>query len=57
MAGKVKTSYLSIVDAKTHKTVFTKVFFDAKSMNTWIKDDPKMREFPSPTFYVVKETY
>ena len=60
MAGKAKSCYLTIVDAKTystHKTVFTKVFFDAKSMNNWIKDDPKMQEYPSPTFYIVKETY
>lgn len=57
MAGKSKSCYLSIVDSKTHKTVFRKVFFNAKDMNTFIKDDPKVKEFPQPEFYIVKETY
>ena len=57
MAGKSKSCYLSIVDLKTHKTVFRKTFFNAKDMNTFIKSDPKMAEYPLDVYYIVKETY
>lgn len=57
MAGKSKSCYLSIVELKTHKTVFRKTFFNAKDMNTFIKSDPKMAEYPLDVYYIVKETY
>ena len=46
MAGKAKSCYLSIVDRKTHKTVFRKMFFVMADLRKFIKDDPKMKEYP-----------
>lgn len=57
MAGKAKSCYLSIVDRKTHKTAFRKMFFTMGELRKWIKEDPKMKEFPEEQFYTAVETY
>ena len=57
MAGKAKSCYLSIVDRKTHKTVFRKMFFAMGDLRKWIKEDPKMQESPEADYYTAVETY
>lgn len=57
MAGKAKSCYLSIVDSKTHKTVFRKMFFTMGDLRKFRKDDPKMQEYPETEYHVVVETY
>lgn len=57
MAGKAKSCYLSIVDRKTHKTVFRKMFFVMADLRKFVKDDPKMQEYPEDQYYTAVETY
>ena len=57
MAGKAKSVYLTINPKGTFKTVFHKVFFDAKAYNEYVKTDEFKAKWPSTEFDVVKETY
>lgn len=57
MAGKAKSVYLTINPKGTFKTVFHKVFFDAKSYNEYVKSDEFKAKWPSAEFDIVKETY
>ena len=57
MAGKAKSVYLTINPKGTFKTVFSKVFFDAKAYNEYVKTDEFKAKWPSEEFDVVKETY
>jgi len=57
MAGKAKSVYLTINPKGTHKTVFHKVFFDAKSFNEYVKTDEFKAKWPAEEFNIVKETY
>lgn len=57
MAGKAKSCYLSIVDRKTYKTVLNKMFFEAKSMNAFMKDPAILEKYPVETYQYIKETY
>jgi hypothetical protein len=57
MAGKAKSLYLSIVDRKTHKTVLHKQFFEAKSLNEFLKDETLREKYPNDQYQFVKETY
>lgn len=57
MAGKAKSCYLSVVIRETQKAVLRKVFFEAKSMNDFVKTDEFLEKYPAITFQIVKETY
>ena len=57
MAGKAISVYLTINPKGTFKTVFSKVFFDAKSYNEYVKTDEFKTKWPATEFDVVKETY
>ena len=57
MAGKAKSVYLTINPKGTFKTVFSRVFFDAKAYNDYVKSDEFKVKWPSEEFDIVKETY
>ena len=57
MAGKAKSCYLTVTVKTTHKSVLTKVFFDAKSMNDYIKTPEFLARYPAEQHNYVKETY
>ena len=57
MAGKAKSVYLTINPKGTFKTVFNRVFFDAKAYNDYVKSDEFKLKWPSEEFDIVKETY
>jgi hypothetical protein len=57
MAGKSKSIYLTIYTKGTLKTVFHKVFFEAKSYNEYVKTDEFKAKWPVEEFDIVKETY
>ena len=57
MAGKAKSVYLTINPKGTFKTAFSKVFFDAKAYNEYVKTDEFKAKWPVEEFDVVKETY
>jgi hypothetical protein len=57
MAGKAKSIYLTIHPKGTFKTVFHKVFFEAKSYNDYVKTEEFVAKWPKEEFDIVKETY
>ena len=57
MAGKAKSVYLTINPKGEFKTVFNKVFFDAKAYNEYVKSDEFKAKWPTEQFDFVKETY
>jgi len=57
MAGKAKSIYLTIHPKGTFKTVFHKVFFEAKSYNEYVKSEEFIAKWPKAEFDIVKETY
>ena len=57
MAGTAKSVYLTINKKGSFKTEFTKVFFDAKSYNEYVKTDEFKEKWPKEEFDIVKETY
>mgnify|MGYP000857266297 CR=1 FL=1 len=57
MAGKAKSVYLTVSLNGTHKTVFNKVFFDAKALNDYVKTDEFKAKWPATEYTVSKETY
>ena len=57
MAGKAKSCYLTVTLKTTHKSVFHKVFFDAKSMNDYVKTPEFLARYPATEYNYVKETY
>ena len=57
MAGKAKSVYLTINKKGSFKTEFTKVFFDAKSYNEYVKTDEFKAKWPATEYSIVKETY
>jgi hypothetical protein len=57
MAGKAKSVYLTVSPKGQFKTVFHKVFFDAKSYNEYIKTDEFKTKWPAAEFDIIKETY
>ena len=57
MAGKAKSVYLTVSLNGTYKTVFNKVFFDAKALNDYIKTDEFKAKWPATEYTVSKETY
>ena len=57
MAGKAKSVYLTITKKGSFKTEFTKVFFDAKGYNEYVKTDEFKAKWPDTEYSIVKETY
>lgn len=57
MAGKAKSCYLTITLKTTHKSVFHKVFFNAKDMNDYVKTEEFLARYPATEYNYVKETY
>jgi hypothetical protein len=57
MAGKAKSIYLPINAKGQFKTMFHKVFFDAKAYNEYVKSDDFKAKWPADQFDIVKETY
>ena len=57
MAGKAKSVYLTITKKGSMKTEFTKVFFDAKSFNDYVKSEEFKAKWPAEEYNIVKETY
>jgi hypothetical protein len=53
----VKSWYLSVVDASTHKPTIHKMFFTAPEMNKFIKEQEILEKYPKPAYYIVKENY
>ena len=56
MAGKAKSVYLTINPKGEFKTVFNKVFFDAKAYNEYVKSEEFKAKWPAEEFDIVKET-
>ena len=57
MAGKAKSVYLTITKKGSMKTEFTKVFFDAKSFNDYVKSEEFKAKWPAEEYNIIKETY
>jgi hypothetical protein len=57
MAGKAKSVYLTVHAKGQFKTVFNKMFFDAKSFNDYVKSDEFKTKWPATEFDFIKEIY
>ena len=57
MAGTAKSVYLTINKKGSFKTEFTKVFFNAKDYNAYVKTDEFKAKWPATEFDIIKETY
>jgi hypothetical protein len=57
MAGKAKSVYLTVTKKGEMKTEFSKMFFDAKGYNEYVKTDEFKAKWPAEEFDIVKETY
>jgi len=57
MSGKAKSIYLTINPKGQFKTVFHKVFFDAKAYNAYVNTDEFKARWPAEQFDIIKETY
>ena len=57
MAGKAKSVYLTVTKIGLSKTEFTRVFFDAKAYNEYVKTDEFKAKWPSTEYLIVKEIY
>jgi hypothetical protein len=57
MAGTAKSVYLTITKKGSYKTEFTKVFFDAKAYNEYVKTDEFKAKWPVEEYTITKEIY
>ena len=57
MAGKAKSVYLTVTVKGQFKSVFHKVFFDAKAYNDYVKSEEFIAKYPTYEFSLIKETY
>ena len=57
MAGKAKSIYLTVTPKGQLQSVLTRVFFDAKAYNEYIKSDECKEKYPADKFDLIKETY
>lgn len=57
MAGKAKSIYLTITKIGQIKSVFHKVFLDAKGYNKYVKSEEFKANWPVSEFNVIKEVY
>jgi hypothetical protein len=56
MAGKAKSVYLTVTTLY-HKSVFHRVFFNAKEFNDYVKTEEFKTKYPETEFKIVKEIY
>jgi hypothetical protein len=57
MAGKAKSVYLTITKRGSMKTEFTKVFFNSKDFNDYVKTEEFKQKWPDTEFSIIKEVY
>jgi hypothetical protein len=57
MSGKAKSIYLTITEIGQIKSVFHKVFLDAKGYNEYVKSDEFKAKWPASEFNIIKEVY
>jgi hypothetical protein len=57
MAGKAKSVYLTVCVKGNHKAVLTKMFFDAKGYNEFVKSTAFKEKYPSTEYEIIKEIY
>ena len=57
MSGKAKSVYLTVTAKDNHKTLFTKVFFDAKGYNDYVKSEEFKAKWPTDQYLIIKEVY
>jgi len=57
MAGKAKSVYLTVTVKGQFKTVFHRMFFDAKAYNEYVKSEEFLAKYPADEFSIIKETY
>jgi hypothetical protein len=56
MAGKAKSIYLTVTTME-HKSVFHRMFFNAKEFNDFVGTDKFKTTYPTTEYKIVKETY
>jgi hypothetical protein len=56
MAGKAKSVYLTVT-TMDHKSIFNRMFFNAKEFNQFVNTDEFKAKYPETEFKIVKETY
>ena len=57
MARKAKSVYLTITKKGQMKTEFTRMFFDARGYNDYVKSEEFKAKWPAAEFNIVKEVY
>jgi len=57
MAGTAKSVYLTINKKRLFKTEFTKMFFNAKEYNDYVKTEEFKTKWPKEEYEIVKEIY
>jgi hypothetical protein len=57
MAGTAQSVYLTVTKKGSMKTVFHKVFFNAKDYNEYVKSKEFKAKWPKEEFEIVKEVY
>jgi hypothetical protein len=57
MAGKAKSVYLTITKKGEMKTEFSKMFFDAKGYNEYVKSEEFKAKWPASEYNIIKEVY
>jgi hypothetical protein len=57
MAGKAKSVYLTITKKGSMKTEFSRMFFDAKGYNEYVKSEEFKAKWPATEYNIIKETY
>jgi len=57
MAGKAKSCYLTVTEKNSHKSVFHRMFFNAKAMNDYVRTEEFVAKYPPSEYNYVKETY
>ena len=56
MAGKAKSVYLTVT-TMDHKSVFHRMFFNAKEFNDFVKTEDFKTKYPGTEFKIIKEVY
>ena len=57
MAGTAKSVYLTINKKGLFKTEFTKMFFNAKEYNDYVKTEEFKAKWPKEEYEIIKEIY
>ena len=57
MGGKATSIYLTVCPKGTHMSVLKKVFFEAKTYNTFIGTEEFKAQYPKENFDIIKEIF